>query len=58
MQIVSNGDNLHEMSDPVFWGKKENILNFWSAGLARRVVKTIVSGYAWQILPSFVKGGK
>ena len=21
MQIVSNGDNLHEMSDPIFWEK-------------------------------------
>ena len=26
--------------------KKEDILNFSSAGLARRVIKTIVSGYA------------
>ena len=27
MQIVSNGDNLHEMSKPVFWEKnqKKNI---------------------------------
>ena len=25
MQIVSIGDNLHEMSKPVFWGKKEEI---------------------------------
>ena len=23
MQIVSSGDNLHEMSNPVFWGKQE-----------------------------------
>ena len=23
MQIVSNGDSLHEMSDPVFWEKYE-----------------------------------
>ena len=23
MQIVSNGDNMHEMSNPVFWRKKE-----------------------------------
>ena len=23
MQIVSIGDNLHEMSSPVFWQKKE-----------------------------------
>ena len=25
MQIVSNGDNLHEMSNPVFWKNKKNI---------------------------------
>ena len=25
MQIVSNGDNLHEMSNPVFWGKYFNM---------------------------------
>ena len=25
MQIVSNGDNLHEMSIPVFLGKQEKI---------------------------------
>ena len=25
MQIVSNGDNLHEMSNPVFWEIKKNI---------------------------------
>ena len=24
MQIASNGNNLHEMSNPVFWGKKRN----------------------------------
>ena len=40
MQIVSTGDNLHEMSNPVFWGKKKklfqnvvcwklNIVRFW-----------------------------
>ena len=23
MQIVSNGDNLHEMSNPVFWENKK-----------------------------------
>ena len=26
MQIVSIGDNLHEMSNPVFWENKKNIL--------------------------------
>ena len=25
MQIVSNGDNLHEMSNPVLWENKKNI---------------------------------
>ena len=35
MQIVSNGDNLHEMSDPVFW---KNIINLLSAEFAQRVV--------------------
>ena len=23
MQIVSNGDNMHEMSNSIFWGKKK-----------------------------------
>ena len=27
MQIVSIGDNLHEMSKPVFWENKKNISN-------------------------------
>ena len=37
MQIVSIGDNLHEMSDPVFWKnlekkkKKKKITNLLSA---------------------------
>ena len=26
MQIVSSGDNLHEMSKSIFWEKKEKIL--------------------------------
>ena len=40
MQIVSNGDNLHEMSNPVFWEKKniKNITKMLSAGLTQRVV--------------------
>ena len=28
MQIVSSGDNLHEMSNPVFWEKKEKYRQF------------------------------
>ena len=41
MQIVSNGDNLHEMLNPVFWEKKKkkNIAYLLSAELAQRVVK-------------------
>ena len=38
MQIVSNGDNLHEMSNPEFLGKKKkkNVINLLSAELARK----------------------
>ena len=39
MQIVSSGDNLHDMSNPVFWEKYENTANLSSAELAQRVVK-------------------
>ena len=39
MKIVSNGDNLHEMSNLVFWKNKENITNLPSAELAEKVVK-------------------
>ena len=41
MQIVSWGDNLHEMSNPVFWLKKirKNIINLSSAEFAQGVVK-------------------
>ena len=39
MQIVSNGDNLHEMSNPVFSGNKKNVSSLSSAELAQRVVK-------------------
>ena len=28
---VSNGDNLHEMSSPVFWENKKNVTNLLSA---------------------------
>ena len=31
MQIVSSGDNLHEISNPVFWEKLKNILSLSSA---------------------------
>ena len=37
MQIVSTGDNLHDMSNPVFWENrtKKNIINMSSAELAQ-----------------------
>ena len=41
MQIVL-GDNLHEMSNPVFWENKKNIINLSSAENAQRVVKVKV----------------
>ena len=48
MQIVPNGDNLHEMSEPVFCEKLEKIItNLLSAELAKRVVKVNVNGYSW-----------
>ena len=40
MQIVSNGHNLHEMSDPVFWEIKKNIyIYILAAAFAHRVAK-------------------
>ena len=40
MQIVSNGDNLHEMSNPVFWKKiRKNIISLLSAELVKGVIK-------------------
>ena len=39
MQIVSNGDNLHEILNPVFWKNKNNIINLSSAEYAHRLVK-------------------
>ena len=40
MQIVSIGDNLHDISNPVFWEKyKKNIISLSSAELAKSVIK-------------------
>ena len=39
MQIVSTGDNLHEMSHPVFWKNKKIAISLSSAKWAQRVVK-------------------
>ena len=35
MQIVSNGDDLHEMSNPVFWENKKNVTYLSSAELGK-----------------------
>ena len=56
MQIVSNGDNLHEISCPAFRGKQENIINFLSAELIQKVLKVKVTDYIWKICRSFEKG--
>ena len=56
MQIVSNGDNLREMSNPVSWGekKRKDITNLSSAELDKRVVKVQHRAYLtpWFILLS------
>ena len=39
MQFFSNGDILHEMSDPVLWENKINIINLSSAESAEKLVK-------------------
>ena len=52
MQIVSMGDNLHEMSNPVFCEKLENtcILNLSSAELDTRLVKFNIAVQLWTLL--------
>ena len=40
MQIVSLGDDLHEMSNPVFWKNKKKIVILSFAEFAWRAVKT------------------
>ena len=39
MQIASIGNNLHEMSDSVFWKIKKSIISLSSAKLAKKLVK-------------------
>ena len=51
MQIVSSGDNLHEMSNPVTGKNKKNIINLSSAENAQRVVKVKV---LWRYKASLV----
>ena len=38
MQIISNGDSLHELSDPFSGKYKKTIINLSSAELTERVV--------------------
>ena len=38
MQIVSLGDNLHEVSDPIFLENKKNVTNLSSAESAHSMV--------------------
>ena len=55
MQTVSNGDSLHEMSNPVFWKKtrqkkkQEKYHQFASAELGQRVVKVNEGDYKFQV---------
>ena len=54
MQIVSNGDNLHEMSNPVFREIKKKIINLSSAELVKGVVKVmLITTTADNVLISF-----
>ena len=46
MQIVSLGDNLHEVSDPIFRKNKKNIVSLSSAEFALRVVSVKQKKYA------------
>ena len=47
MQIVSNGDNLHEMSNPFLGTNQKHITNLSPAELAQRLVeiKSLFYGY-------------
>ena len=38
MQIVSEGDNLHELSNPIFWEKEEKYFKMSSAANLPRVL--------------------
>ena len=50
MQIVSNGDNLHEMSNPVFWGKnKKEYFKLSSAQIFIRVLSVKLIFTCWHI---------
>ena len=50
MQIVSLGDNLHEMSNLIFWENKKLYIymNLLSAELAERVIKVNINFLLWE----------
>ena len=41
MQIVSEEDNLHEMSNPIFWENKKNLIYLSSAESAHHMISVI-----------------
>ena len=43
MQIVSQGDNLHDMSNDIFWENKKKVINLSSTEFAQIVVDVNVS---------------
>ena len=54
MEIVSTGDNLHEMSKPVSWKKMyKNIIYLSSAELDKRVVLMVNSGVLVVLISNF-----
>ena len=56
MQIVSIGDSLHKMSNPVFWEKSENISKCCLLKILPRVLS--VSSIIWAIAWENVQPGK
>ena len=56
-ETFSLGDNLHEMSKPVFLEKKKNITNLSSAELSTRVIKVYKPLYEPQRLRSAADPG-
>ena len=50
MQIVSYGDNLHEMSKPISWEKKEKIFGMSSANLFPSMLSI---KYMYHIYPKY-----
>ena len=55
MQIVSNGDNLHAMSNPVVWENKKKItvINLSFAELAQRMVNVKLEHHENTLIQNF-----